>query len=217
MISSKQAKLARIHLDLTQDEVAEAIGKTRTTIFNIESSDKVSGDGTLGLLQKFYERKGIEFLSGNGIRERDNTIEIIEGENAESLMHDDIFETVVTLKDNKEVLLCGLEEADPKIFPEVFKRAKLQVERLKKAGIKERILGKEGNTNFVCEWHWYRWLPEKDFNPVPFYIYGTKLAFYTFEEPYKAIIIDDAMFTATMRHLFNFAWDRAAIPTQPSD
>ena len=212
MISSRQAKLARIFIDLTQAEVADAIGVTSTTITNIEKSNKISETGTLGLLQKFFESRGVEFLPGDGIREKEDIITVYEGETAEAKLHEDIYETCLLLGDEAEVLIYGLEEGDPNAAPEVFERAKTQVKKLIDIGVNERILGVEGNTNYVAPWDWYRWLPKEGFASVPIFQYGNKIGLYTFSEPYKTIIIDNSLFADTFKHLFNFAWSRSIVP-----
>lgn len=203
-------------LDWSQDNLAEAAGLAKRTVLTIEQGHVGARSDTLNAIQNAFERHGIEFLSGNGVRPRDEIITVFEGDEAEELLLNDIFETVRN-NEGGEVLIYGLSELDPQKEKEAYNLAKAQVERLKKAKITERILGKQGDTNFVGPWTWYRWLPEKGFAAVPLFIYGQKIALSTDAKPYKTIIIENPLFADTCRHLFNFAWDRAMIPDMPSE
>jgi DNA-binding XRE family transcriptional regulator len=216
MITSIQSKAARAMLDWTQDDLATASGVNKKTVVAIEQGNVNARRETIQTLQNTFEKHGIEFLPGNGVRPRDEIVTVFEGDEAEELLLNDIYETM-RVTGGGEILIYGLAEMDPKKEKEAYELSKAQIQRLMRANITERILGKEGDTNFVAPTNWYRWLPAKGFASVPLFIYGDKIALSTDSKPLKAIIIQNRLFSDTCRHLFNFSWDRAVIPTLPKE
>lgn len=217
MITAKQLRAARALLSWSQSDLGKQSGIAVPTIANIETESTVARKDTLAALQKTLEDNGIEFLPGNGVREKDKIITVYEGDEAEEQLLNDIYETMLKEGEGSEVLIYGLEEMDPKKEPQAFALAKAQLDRLAKAGVTERILGREGNTHFIAPWHSYRWVPAENGFKTPFFIYGTKIALNKDTSPYKSIVIDDYLFADTCRHLFNFAWNRALIPPLPKE
>lgn len=217
MISAKQIRAARALLGWSQTELGKHSGVAVPTVASIETSAKNPRKDTLAAIQRAFEDHGIEFLPGNGVREREDIITVYEGDEAEEQLLNDIYETMLLEGEGSEILIYGLEEQDSKENPHEYALAKAQLDRLLKSGISERILGPEGNTNFVAPWHFYRWVPAPNGFQTPFFIYGNKIALNKDTEPYKSIVIDNQLFADTCRHLFNFAWDRAVIPSMPKE
>lgn len=217
MITSKQVRAGRALLGWNQSQLAEIAGVARLSIKNIENEQTAPRKDTIQAIQKALEDYGLEFLSGNGVRQKDEIITVYEGSEAEEQLLNDVYETMLQEGQGSEILIYGLDETDQEKNPAEYALAKAQLERLEKAGVEERILGKEGNTNFVAPWHSYRWVPEAKGFQTPFFIYGSKIALNKDTEPYKSIVIDSQLFANTCRHLFNFAWDRAIVPPAPKD
>lgn len=197
--------------------LANHAGMSRVSVKNIETGATAPRRDTIEAIEKAFTDNGIEFLPGNGLRMRDDIIVVYEGDDAEERLLNDIYETMLTQKTSKEVLIYGLIEMDPEKYPHEFGLAKAQIERLQKACVSERIIGCHGNAHFVAPWEWYRWLPAEGFAAVPLFIYGSKIALSTDKAPFKSIVIDNPLFAETCRHLFNFAWDRAVIPPRPEE
>lgn len=215
MISPIQIKAARAILDWNQDRLSEVAGVAKRTIVSIEQGNVAARIDTLNAIQDALELHGIEFLSGNGVRPRDDMVVIYEGEGAEERLLNDIYETMLLEGKGSEILIYGLDEASEEDNPQGYALAQAQLERLKRAGIKERIISREGNMNFSAPWHYYRWVPaDMDFI-TPLFIYGSKIALNNENAPYKSIVIESELFSNTCRHLFNFAWERASIPPSP--
>lgn len=215
MITAKQIRAARALLDWSQAQLAETAGVARVSVKNIETGATAPRKDTIAAIEKAFSDHGIEFLPGNGVRQKDEIVKIFEGDEAEEQLLNDIYETMLRAGPGGEVLVYGLEEVDLSGNPMAYALAKAQIDRLIKAGVTERILGPEGNTNFLAPWRCYRWVPAKDGFKTPFFIYGSKIALNNDKPPFKSIVIDNALFADTCRHLFNFAWDRATIPPPP--
>ena len=217
MITAKQIRAARGLLDWSQSDLADISGVARVSVKNIETGATAPRKDTIAAIEKAFTDHGIEFLPGNGVRQRDDIIVVYEGDEAEEQLLNDIYETMLRQGPGHEVLIYGLIEMDPDEHPHIHALAKAQVERLRKAGITERIIGCHGNTHFVAPWNYYRWLPADGFAAVPVFAYGSKIALSTDKPPFKSIVIDNPLFADSFRHLFNFAWDRAVIPPAPED
>lgn len=217
MITSKQMRAARGLLDWSQAQLADVAGVARVSIKNIETGATAPRKDTIEAIQKAFEDHGIEFLPANGVRQRDDIITVYEGSEAEEQLLNDIYHTMLREGAGSEVLIYGLIEMDPATYPHEAALARAQIERLKNAGVTERILGSHGNMHFVAPWNYYRWLPAEEFSAVPLFIFGSKIALSTDKVPAKSIVIDNALFAASCRHLFNFAWDRAVIPPAPKE
>lgn len=214
MITFLQIKAARAMLDWNQDDLAKMSGLGKKTIVAIEQGNVNARHDTILAIQNTFEKHGIEFLPGNGVRPRDEIVKVFEGDQAEELLLNDIYETMREVGGG-EILIYGLSEMDPVKEKAAYELSKAQIQRLMRANVTERILGKEGDTNFVAPWNWYRWLPAQGFAAVPLFIYGDKIALSTDVKPFKTIIIQNRLFADTCRHLFNFSWDRAVVPPVP--
>jgi DNA-binding XRE family transcriptional regulator len=213
-------RAARGLLAWSQAQLAETAGVARVSIKNIEKDITAPRKDTIEAIQKAFEDHGVEFLSGNGVRMKDEIITVYEGgdglEDFKKLL-DDIYQTMLLEGEGSEVLISGLEEGNPAKDPEELALVTEQIDRLTKIGVSERLLAREGDTNFSAPWHYYRWMPSEGFIPVPLYIYGSKIALSTDKPPYKSIVINNPLFAASCRHLFNFAWERSKVPPPIKD
>ena len=93
----------------------------------------------------------------------------------------------------------------------------MHLERLAVAGIKERILCCEGDTNFLGPIEAYRWVPKEDYCNNPTFIYAHKIALLVWGPTPKVTIISNPMYAESVRHLFNIAWKNAKSPTLPKN
>ncbi len=214
MLDDKQVRAARALLNWTQETLAETSGVARATIKNIENGDTAPRLDTLQALQKIFEEAGVEFLPGSGVRMRDRMVTVMEGKEANRKLLDDIY---TTLRDTGgEVLIAGLDEnLAVRDLDAAF--LKTHLERLTKSKVRERLLIKAGDTNFVGLQHSYRWIPEKYFSHFPLYVYGPKLALVSWAPTPRCVIIHDETFAESTRLLFNFVWDRAEVAYRPED
>jgi transcriptional regulator with XRE-family HTH domain len=149
-----------------------------------------------------FERFGVE-ITQDGIQKKDLRSFILKGDDANKQLLDDIFET---LKDTGgEILIFGLSEPEP--GNPNFEKVLSHIERLKKAGITERILIQKGDRNLVAPKEWYRWYRGKDFNAYPFQLYGSKIAMIDWGPPEKIVVVDHTHFAETYRVMFDALWE----------
>lgn len=205
MISIEQIKAARALLDWTQDDLANAAGLSKPAVNTLERRISSPKKSTLDSIQKAFEKAGVEFTDGPGVRLKSSVLKthIYEGEDSLLRLVHDIFET---LKDtDKTLMICGVEEqkfkdvGGPNIIGEVEKRIK--------HGIRTKILSCEGDTNFLEPREHYRWMPRKFFPKTPYYIYDNKYAIFLWGPPKKVVVIENAEIAQTFREQFQALWD----------
>lgn len=213
MITIKQIRAARAILGWSQERLAERAGLNSKTIQNIEIGEVIPRMDTATAIQSAFENHGLEFLPGNGVRERDEYLTILEGPDVLSRLMDDIYETVKNRDMNDDILIIGVPEPNFK-HPE-RKAVENHIKRLQEFGVRERIILKEGDTNFIAPPHWYRWIPEQEFNNCSgFYLYGNKFGLTSLEDRKKAIIVESDLVSNAFRSFFFFIWNRSIIHPQ---
>jgi len=207
MITPEQIRAARAFLDWSTADLAGQAGITVNGINKIERGHVSPHKETLLKLQCAFELSGIEFIPLSGIKKRENFVVIWEDTMAYQRMLDDIY---YELRDTGgEVLTYGLMEPSSTTIISVD-TLKEHMARLAQHNIKERVLVKDGDTNFYGPLETYHWIDDAYFSPDPICVYGTKIALVIWN-PQKVIVIDDDRIAESVRLLFNFVWDH----TQP--
>ncbi|MEM6812122.1 MAG: helix-turn-helix transcriptional regulator [Pseudomonadota bacterium] len=213
MISIKQIRAARGLLNWTQKDLGEKAGVSRESIKNIENEISRPRSQTIHEIQSAFENHGVEFLSGDGVRIADATIHVYHDENGIKSLFDDVYETCAA--DKRDILIANNEEPT-KLSNDLLKYLNDHLKRLKRIGVKERILCREGDTEFLSSEHSYRWVPKEYHSNTPTLIYGDKIAMLIWGPPAKVTIISDAQYAQSFRNLFEFTWERATIPRSAS-
>ena len=213
MINARQIRAARALLNWNQTQLADFAGVARSSIKNIENEITAPRADSAAAIQEAFENHGVEFLPGSGVRLRNEMVTVLEGENANEKLLEDVYNTL-SQTSGGEVLITGLKEfVDP--ASDDYKRVVTHIEKLAKINATERVLLEEGDTNFISPWECYRWIPKDYFSEAPFQLYGNKLALISWGPPQQIVIIENPLFAASFRNLFNFAWDRAVLPPKP--
>jgi len=103
------------------------------------------------------------------------------------------------------------KEFDYWLDPETDKKYTAAINTLAMTGsIDFKVLVKEGDTNLsASNYVTYKFLPRDSFSNVPFYVYGSKLAFILFGESATVHVIDNADVANAQRAQFNFTWQNA--------
>jgi len=144
---------------------------------------------------------------GNGVRLKDQVVTVLDGAEGEQSLLDDVYETCKA--SGEEVLIYGVHGESPMDHKEFRKKVVRHVERFYGAGLRQRVLKKTGDKNFIAPIEAYKWVSVEETVPVPLYVYGDKIAFSQLTEPKKTIIIENGLIAQSVRQLFNFAWDQA--------
>ncbi len=202
--------MARALLDWTQPELAERCDLAVMTISKFEKGDlgAKAETRTLNRIASVFEIAGVAFTEAGGVEPKENLVTILEGEDVNYRILDDIYHTLKGKK-HAEVLIAGLTEVDPNADKEKYDFLIAHLQRLKQAGITERILIQEGDKNLVAPAEWYRYLPKNKFSNTPFQIYGNKIVMKEFGKNQRMIIIEHTRFAETLRNLFDLVWDNA--------
>ena len=79
MITANQLRAARALLDISQSEIAQAVGISANTISNIEKGTSRPAHETLSRLQSFFELQGVEFTDNEGVRKKAGQVKNFKG------------------------------------------------------------------------------------------------------------------------------------------
>lgn len=202
-LTPAQCRMARAYLQWSQPELAERAGLVAMTVSKFESGSGHTGNDTIAKIAGVFELAGIEMLANGGVAPSRGLVTVLEGPDANYRVMDDVFHTLK--EQGGEVLIAGLSEAAPN---ETERRAFVldHIEKLKSAGITERILLKHGDRNVLAPADWYRWLPASARIGAPFHLYGNKIAMKDLGPPQRIVVIEEAVFAATVRGLFEIVW-----------
>lgn len=194
----------RLGAGLTQEALAQKTGIPYTTLIKVESG--AIKNPSIKVITSIARTLGVpveELTNDEGI------VQTIEGQDNIEKILDDVYET---LKDSGgEVFISGIDERK---FLEADKEAiTAHIGRLSKAGVKERLLARDGDSFFFAgSQSVYRWVPENLFNPTPIYVYGEKVAMIVWGLHQQVIIIRNPVLADAYRKQFLFIWERAKIP-----
>lgn len=210
MPTIEQIKAARALLGWSQGDLAKASGLSQTGIGRIENGEnKPNAETTIRITEAFGSH-GIEFIIG-GVRKVEDRLEVIDSRDCLKRLQDDVFKTLSNPDTKfKEVLIMGIDELTEDEGDD-YTYTLAHIQRLKDAGLSERIIVQEGADNFIAPKSWYRFLPKNNFSKNTIFIYGTKIALVLRSPIYKALILDNAFFADNMRNTFNFVWQNAEL------
>ena len=210
-ITTAQMRGARGLLNWSQSELSKRTGISTTSIGNIEAGNTQARESTLRTIRQAFENAGIEFIGTEGMRKKNDTIDVYEGHEGFINFFDYVYQTVLT--EGTDIYACNIEED---IFIEYAGDfAKKHMERMKNIeGLAFKVLLKEGDINFAAsDYVEYKWLSADLFSSVPFYIFGKQLAIITFEEVPKIIVLNYPNITNAYKTQFDAFWKHASIPS----
>jgi transcriptional regulator with XRE-family HTH domain len=209
-INARQIKAARALLNWSQEDLAEASSLSITTIRKIESGHLSPRGKTTQAIISGLEGADIELIDSTGVRLRNQDVEIIEGDDCYLQLLDKIYHDMK--KGGGEVLFMNADgtrvnaaESDGHL-------------RLRKCGLKFRLLVEEGNTHLVFPSSEYRWVPKKYFKYDVLIIYQNKVAFCVYKKTLgqdmdKIYIINNTYLADAMKGAFGFMWDHCRQPS----
>lgn len=189
---------------LTQESLAKKTGIPYTTLIKVESG--AIKNPSIKVITSIARTLGVPV---EALTDHEGIVRTIEGKDSIAKILDDVYDT---LKDSGgEVFISGIDERK---FLEADKKAiTSHIERLAKAGVKERLLAREGDSFFFAgSQSIYRWVPENLFNPTPIYVYGEKVAMIVWGSHQQVIIIQNPVLADAYRKQFLFIWEHAKIP-----
>lgn len=209
MIDYRQIRAARALLNWSQVDLARAADIATSSIKNVENESATARKETLAQIAEAFDLNGIEFTPGNGVRFKSDIVAVHDGKRATSALLDSIQRHAPASPD-REVCILGLDEA---YSLEVDGDACLRthIDRLTKAGVRERILICEGDTRFLNDPDCYRWLPRDYFSrSSPIYIYGDHVAIHSGSLRRRTIILEAKPLAQHLKKLFCLLWNEVA-------
>ena len=208
-ITGKQIAMARILLDLSQQDLADALGVARKTILRIENEQSPGSTKTLEVIQRFFENHDVVFTGERGVNQVKNDIKTYTDQEGFDAFYQDFYS--VLEQDKRVVCLSNSEERDfEKYFGDGLES---HIQKIVRLGVRYRILIKDNDETFMTpEYAEYRWMPEDYYASVPFFVFGDKLAIFLFEDNLKIIVIHSPPVADAYRMQFKSFWESAKIP-----
>ncbi len=207
MISSAQIRAARALLDLSQKETAEGASIAMTTLSGIEGGNTTPSQETARKLQSFFEGCGLEFFEPNGVREQPQDIEY-RGQRGMQKFFDSVYESG---RHGSDICIFnGVPHELVRWAGEDFYNAHAARMQSIKTRYSIRCIVKEGEGNLIGSgFAEYRAIPATKFHDKTFYVFGERVAFFTFGNELLIKVMRGQDLADSMRVLFNFAWDAA--------
>ena len=210
MIDYRQIRAARALLNWSQADLARASGLATSSVKNIESESGSARKETLEQVFDAFDENGLEFMPGFGVRLKNHIVTVHDDKHATTALLDDIYTHAQTAAE-RQVCIIGLDET----FSVETDGAQLltnHIDRLTKAGIRERILICEDDARFLNAPDCYRWLPRQYFTrSAPIYIYGDRIAIHSGSLKRRTVILEQKALAVHLRMLFALLWDKVSI------
>jgi hypothetical protein len=177
----------------------------RETILSIEKDMSKPRASTMEKIIRVFEDGGVAFNGERGIELRDDTVRLLEGNDAYLKLLDDIF---LTLKNGGEALfsfVCNRLSPPSVIEKQVF---------LRRNNIKFRCLIEEADTYCLYPLNEYRTIPSAYFHNNTQGVYGDKVGAIVTDRRKAAIIVHNRVFAKIQRSMFEMLWNTGAQPVQ---
>lgn len=207
-ISATQIKAARAMLGWLQDDLAEASGLSISTIRSLETgyvSLRSSNE-----VRKAFEKSGLEFIEGDGIKKRDDQIKVYRSQDSCDKFFGDVLETIreqggdllcITKSQNIMIKSCGITHSD-------------NLERLESLAhitkIKVLICDTSNPALYVPSLE-FRITSKHHIGPYPSYVYGDKHVHVVHEGRmnFSFVVFNIPLATQEHRSHFLSLWDHA--------
>ena len=164
---------------------------------------------------RVFDEHGVEFTDNSGVRVKQQGVETLIGSDGLCRFFDGVYG--YSAKHGGTVRQLGIDE---NLFLAMGDYARVHRERMTKlvrerSDLKVLAIVCEGDRNFVAaDYNEYRWISKEIFAPVPFYIYGDRLAIMNFQTvPGPTIILHKfPAITDAYRKQFDAMWKLSREP-----
>jgi transcriptional regulator with XRE-family HTH domain len=209
IITLRQIRAARGLLGWTQTHLAESAGVSRSTIAGIENDTANPTRELLTGIRSVFESNQVEFLPQEGVRFRQPLMYHDDLPDANRRLLDDIYLAALQFKlktGTSDILIFGLREEDSQQSVGDF-ALMAHLERLKQAGLQEKILCAPDTRTFVAPRASYRRLTELSPSQNPIHVYGDKIAIIRWRPKEFVIIIESELIASALRSMFYQIWN----------
>jgi transcriptional regulator with XRE-family HTH domain len=212
LITADQIRAARALKNWSQTDLAERTGLAVPTIANIELGKQVPGKNTIEKIIYAFTIGGIEFLPSEGVKKVDETVLTISGKKDFEKFYDLVYQVASTMGGSIYVSNVDERAFDNYVEKDFDSFHMDRMERIKK-NIDFKVLVKEGDYYFpAAKYASYRWLDEKQFANIPFYVFGEYLGIiFVVEEP-TVILIKNKSVADLYRKKFLIQWKGSKMP-----
>ncbi|MAS87881.1 MAG: transcriptional regulator [Micavibrio sp.] len=205
MITPRQCRAARGLLGWSQADLANACGMSKTAINNFEMGNSSIKQVSMHAIIQAFEDNNIDIMEHEGVRFKHNSVRIIRGDQPLFTLWNEILSTMGD--EGGEVLINSVNESEG--YNKYGKELDAYIEKLKKAGITERLLAKEGQTVFAAPREWYRFISEEAFNSgIMTFIFKDKVALMLWKES-VLLLIESEEAAAAEKERFETIWKTA--------
>jgi transcriptional regulator with XRE-family HTH domain len=215
VVTSRQIRAARGLLGWTQADLAKASGLSRSTIAAIERDAGNPTHDIIDRIRVVLENSQVEFLAQEGVRFRHPIIHYYYDDlpDANQRLLENIYLVASQYnlqkklqKGTNEILIFGLraeEDSQNSVGDDYLTK---HLERLKDAGLQEKILCGPDARTFVAPRASYRRLPELDPSQDTVHIYGDRVATIRWRPKEFVITIESEPIASALRSMFNLLW-----------
>lgn len=217
MITPDQIRAARALKNWSQTELAERTELAVPTIANIELGKQTPSQATLSKIRETFEHNDITFIDVTGVEKNEKEVKVFRGNDALYDFYEDIWNT---LSDgHNEVLVGNVNERDfvRNLDKKLLEDHLRTVKKLRQTKtISYKILLKEGDYffagNYPSEHGEYRWTPKDEFQSIPFYVFGDKMAIILWLDETIIFLINSREATSIYREKFQQMWEKSIKP-----
>jgi transcriptional regulator with XRE-family HTH domain len=207
IITSRQIRAARVLVGWTQADLAEVAGISRSTIAAIEKETANPTPHIIERIRSAFEESEVEFLAQDGVRVRHPAIYEDDQPEANRRLLEDIYSVSSRFKFNtgsSDILIFGLREEDAEKSVGDYRAE--HIERLKLAGLHEKILCGPDTRTFIAPRSSYRRLSTLNHSVSPVYVYGDKIAFIHWRPKEFVVSIESRSIADAVRVMFYELW-----------
>lgn len=210
MATLDQIRAARALLNWSQTDLAERAGLSQTGIARIESGVNQPNTATLDKITQAFDEAGIEFIADRGVERRKLEIRTYSGQRGFLEFYDELYSTLR----NFENSVVKVSNVDERAFVKWQGDQLIEhSQRMKNLGIRYQILVQEGDTFIpASDYAEYKWMPKEFFSTVPYYIFGTKMANFLFEEEPTIFVVNNSKIAESYARQFDAIWDLSQAP-----
>ncbi|MGE4352281.1 MAG: multiprotein-bridging factor 1 family protein [Bdellovibrionales bacterium] len=205
MIDILQIKAARVLLEWTQKQLAQASDVSAASIAKLEQGKGKRDGKVMAAIQQALEKAGIEFTPEPGVRlvREKFQFRVFEGREAIFELWDDIIAALGTT--GGEVLISGISD---RYWIENYKNEfAAALKRQRDHKIFSRILIEEGDNVIVIGPKVYRSIPSYLFQQMPVYIYADRVAIINWGPPQRVLLIQNPLINDGFRRQFEFNYE----------
>lgn len=213
LITADQIRAARALKSWSQTDLAERCGLAVPTIANIELGKQMPGKNTIEKIIDAFTIGGIEFLEDEGVKKTSESVLTFSGKKDFEKFYELVYQVTNTIGGS----IC-VSNVDERAFDNYVEKdfALFHINRMAeiKKNVDFKILVKEGDSYFPASaYASYRWLDEKQFANIPFYVFGDYLGIiFVIQEP-TVILIRNKSVADLYRKKFMIQWKSAISPT----